>query len=124
MDQLPSESLLELVHMAEASIDVQFQVWLTITFAVIVASFASQGQPSIRIRGLMIALYVLAVAALYARWMTDGSRLVPMLDELLSRGIDAYPTAWIAPILRIATFIGGTGIAVYLMIHFHKKEPE
>jgi len=39
VDQISSADLLNLVLAQRSSIDLQFQFWLTITFAVIVASF-------------------------------------------------------------------------------------
>ena len=42
MDQLSPGELYELILLGEASIDSQFQLWLTCTFATIVASVAAR----------------------------------------------------------------------------------
>ena len=62
MDQIPTSDLLNLLLTQRASIDLQFQFWLSITFAVIVAGFVAGRRLDLKLRLLAAALYVLASA--------------------------------------------------------------
>lgn len=72
MDQVSTSDLLNLLLTQRASIDMQFQFWLSITFAVIVAGLVAGRRVNLKLRLLAAVLYVLATAHLATRWMYDG----------------------------------------------------
>ena len=120
MEELKSSEILELVALFEASIDVQFRVWVSITFAVVVASYASRGQLSKKIRWLMGGLYLLVVVAIFSRWLSDSFRVIQLIEILETRNIDMGVIA-IAPISRISTFFLGSIVALYVLYYYGKE---
>lgn len=60
MEELSLVQILELIRVNEAAIVTQFQTWLTITFATIVAVFAGKELLSFHIKWLITGLYLSA----------------------------------------------------------------
>ena len=119
MDQISSADLLNLVLAQRSSIDLQFQFWLTITFAVIVASFIAGPRLVPRLRLLAAILYVTASAHITARWMYDGVTANQWLKVLASRGVD-YQVPWIAAYLRMGLMLLGT-VSALVFLFWHAK---
>ena len=86
MDQIPTADLLNLLLTQRASIDLQFQFWLSITFAVIVAGFVAGPRLHYGLRLLAAVRYVVATAHLAIRWMYDGGVGERWVNVLVSRG--------------------------------------
>ena len=115
MDQIPTADLLELVLMQRDSIDLQFQFWLTITFAAIAAGHVAGPRLQYGLRTLITGLYVLASLHLALRWTHDGAVGSRWIDELVRRGVD-IDIPWIAVYLRTGLMLFGTlSAAVFLM---------
>lgn len=89
MDQIATADLLNLVLTQRGSIDLQFQFWLTITFAVIVAAFSASDRLGLNLRLLAATLYALASAHLMIRWMFDGAVGERWVKVLVSHGVDS-----------------------------------
>ena len=107
MDQVSTADLLNLLLAQRSSIDLQFQFWLTITFAVLVASFVAGHRLRWGLRWLAALLYAMASAHLIMRWMYDGTVGQHWVEELNRRGVDiAIP--WAAVYLRMALMGVGT----------------
>ena len=73
MDQVPTADLLNLLFVQRGSIDLQFQFWLSITFAVLAAGFVAGPRLRRGLRLLAAFLYAMASAHLMMRWMYDGA---------------------------------------------------
>ena len=85
MDQFSPAALAELYFIRESVIDAQFQFWITITFAVIVANFIAGKRLSKRSRYAAALLYSLAVVVLGSRWYyvaLDATQFRAQLREL------------------------------------------
>ena len=119
MDQISSADLLNLVLDQRTSIDLQFQFWLTITFAVIVASFIAGSRLVPKLRLLTALLYVLASAHITARWMYDGAAAQVWVAELARRGV-VYQVPWIAAYLRMGLMLLGT-VSALVFLFWHAK---
>ena len=117
MDTIDSSSLLELQFLAEASIDVQFQAWMAVSFAVIVAAYSARRALTLEIRLAVVAVYLFAAYALFARWMTEVDRLDQIQNTLLERGVDVLPVLF-APQARYTTYALGTLITVVAIFYF------
>ena len=120
MESLSSAELMEVITLLESSIDVQFQIWITATFAFIAANFVARGQLPKLVLFVTIALYSAIVIALWLRWITDGARGVILIQELNSRGID-FSSSSAAAIFRLATYTVGSATTVFLAIYFDRK---
>ena len=119
MDQISNAELIELIALFESSIDVQYQVWMAATFALIVASYGSRGKLSILVRAIIASIYLLAVVAIFLRWETDRMRIGLFVVELANRGIDVDVVDWL-PFFRRASFWLGTVAATSFVFYFHK----
>ena len=117
VEAIAIEYLMELVFMLESSIDVQFQAWLAITFAVIVASYSSRDTLRLSLRIIVVVAYLIAVLALFARAFTEVNRINLILIELASRGMDLEPILY-SPIVRLLAFVLGSLIAIVSIFYF------
>lgn len=107
MDQVPTPDLLNLLLAQRNSIDLQFQFWLTITFAVLAAGFVAGDRLRWGLRWLGAFLYAMASAHLMLRWMHDGTVGQHWVEELNRRGVD-FAVPWVAVYLRMALMGIGT----------------
>lgn len=117
MDTIDSGYLLELQFLAEASIDVQFQAWMAVSFAVVVAAYSARRALTLEIRLAVAVVYLFAAYALFARWMSEVYRLDQIQDVLLDRGVDVLPVLF-APQARYTTYALGTIITVVAIFYF------
>ncbi len=99
--------LIELLQNESASIDMQFQLWITITSAVIIASFAARHHLTFWMRAFVAIMYTLASATIAFRYANDASQFVFLHNELRIRGVD-YPTFIDLRILRALVYSCGT----------------
>ena len=121
MDAFSAAELSELWFQAQAAADTQFQYWLTITFAVVVAGFVAGERLSNKLRILAAALYLLATFLLMQRFghMATGSG--PYQQALIERGIDALPRQGLTIVItRVAVFLLGTASALYFLLRKDK----
>jgi hypothetical protein len=121
MDQIPTSDLLQLLLTQRASIDLQFQFWLSITFAVIVAGFVAGRRLDLRLRLLAAVLYVLATVHLAARWMYDGGVGERWVKVLVSRGVD-IGIPQVAVSFRMALMLLGTVSALVFLFRHDRRE--
>ena len=113
MDSLSTFELIEIALLSRESVDNQFQYWVTITFAVIVASFAAGEKLSRNWRVAISGLYLLATAMFFARYVSDGLQYQMYVDAFIARG-GKWGTQ-IVPILgvlRISIYAVGTIVAL------------
>lgn len=122
MNELSTAELLELRFMLESSIDMQFQAWMAVTFAVVVASYSGRSHLATHVRVVISIAYLLASYALFARWLTEVDRLEEFTRILLERGISMNP-GFGAPFARVSTYALGTLITVVAIFYFRADEP-
>lgn len=96
----------------------QFQLWITVTSAVVIASFAAGQQFSQWMKIFIAFMYALASAAIGLRYANDASQFLFLHNELKLRGIE-YPTVIDLRILR--TLVYGCGTIATTMFIFAKS---
>ena len=106
MTEVSIAEIIELLQNESASIDMQFQLWLAITSAVIIAVFTGQHHLSFRVKAFIAFLYTLASATILLRYANDASQFVFLKDELRIRGVE-YPTIIDLRILRALVYMCG-----------------
>ena len=114
MEELTLAEILELIRINEEAMVIQFQTWLTITFATIVAVFAGRNLLTGLMRWLVTMLYLLAslaVTALSIYLAENNALLVTILD---SRDI-AVAAPVFAGITSFILFLAGVGTTVYFI---------
>ncbi len=84
MNEITVAELIELLQNESASIDMQFQLWITITSAVVIASFAARHHLSFWMRAFVAVMYSLASATIAFRYANDASQWVFLSNELAS----------------------------------------
>ena len=114
MDQPSAADLFELIMIAEASIDTQFQFWITITFATIVASFVSRNLLTTQMRVLISSLYLIATVVVASRWYYDVEDILAFNDMLGTLG-HTPTTPLITALSRGVLMILGTFSTLYFV---------
>ena len=114
MNEITVAELIELLQNESASIDMQFQLWITITSAVIIASFAARHHLTFWLRAFIAVMYTLASATIAFRYANDASQFVFLHNELRIRGVD-YPTFIDLRTLRSLVFSFGTVATLVFM---------
>jgi hypothetical protein len=122
MDQVSTADLLNLLLAQRSSIDLQFQFWFTITFAVLAAGFVAGQRLRRGLRWLAALLYAMASVHLMLRWMNDGALGERWVEELVRRGVD-FSIPWPAVYLRVALMIVGTVGTLVFLITAARQDP-
>jgi len=122
MDQVSVAELIQLLQNESVSIDMQFQLWITITSAVVIASFAARDNLSLSLRLFIASMYSLAVIALLVRYANDASQFVFIKMELSSRGVE-YPAVGDLRLIRgIVYSIGSLGTLLFVFVNPRKRK--
>lgn len=107
MDETTVAELIQLLQNESASIDTQFQLWTTITSAVLIASFAARLHLSFPLKTVIAVMYLLASATIVLRYANDASQFEFLMGELRNRGVD-YPSFIDLRVLRVPVYSVGT----------------
>src|SRR6056297_1714974 len=87
MEELAVAEILELIRINEEAMVIQFQTWLTITFATIVAVFAGRNLLTGLMRWLVTMLYLLASLAVTALSLYLAENNALLVAILVSRDV-------------------------------------
>jgi hypothetical protein len=125
MTELSEEALHNLCYNALSFADNLFQMWLTVTFAAILAIYFSQSNITPYMRRLLIGLYIGASAMLVGRWcVAIFYHFLTYQNQLIDQGLLPFPTpkyAGILGLLHLTLYVFGTGGTLYFMIKFSQK---
>jgi hypothetical protein len=116
MDSIETSDLIGLMLGLRESMDIQIQFWMSVTFAVVVASFSAGERLSLRLRILSGLLYLAATSTFIARWIHDYNEMQVLLDEINIRGL-GFEALTIPASLRVLLIAVGT---VSVMIFLFK----
>jgi hypothetical protein len=89
-------------------IDTQFQFWMSITFAVLVASFVADERLSRMERMIVTALYICAAAILLERYMSAVSHMQDVMALFDASGFPRPDVPTFAAYLRLGLFTVGS----------------
>jgi hypothetical protein len=115
MDQYSAAELTELWLMSQSEINAQFEFWLTVSFAVIVASFIGRKRLNRNLRFVVALLYSLAVIVFVSRWYYAVGEAQMFRAALLESGV-ALSTPWITAIARVTLVALGTLTALIFLL--------
>ena len=117
MEQLTTFEYVETYFLASAATDAQFQYWLTVTFAVIVASFVAGDRLSRDLRWIVSGLYILACFVFVSRSFVYGATLIAAAEHLQTVGMaDLVPTLGIWGYGKPLLFLVGTSAALWFLL--------
>jgi hypothetical protein len=117
MDKYSYAELTEFFFLAQSAMDTQFQYWITVTFAAVVAGFIAGERLTRLVRILAATLYILASVVLFMRFIGSALTMVGIQEFLMEE--DAFALAQfglrLAP-LRISLFLVGTAAALFFLL--------
>ena len=114
MEELTVAEILDLIRINEQAMVIQFQTWLTITFATIVAVFAGRNLLTGLMRWLVTMLYLLASLAVTALSIYLAENNALLVTILASRDV-AVAAPVFAGITSFVLFLAGVGTTVYFI---------
>ena len=120
MSAIETSDLIDLMLVLRESMDMQIQFWITVTFAVVVASVSASKRLSFRLRILSALLYLVATAAFISRWYHDYNEMQLFLTEINIRGLE-FEALQIPASLRVALIGIGTFSAVIFLFKDYIK---
>ena len=126
MDQFSPAELTEIIFLARSSMDTQFQFWVSITFAAVVAGFIAGDRLTQRMRYVAASLYALAALVLILRFFDAARTVVSVGDALREAGVTIFPgvgpVVVVLVVSRYLLFGLGTAAALYFLVR-EKPEP-
>ena len=120
MDSISTAELLELGLLLRDDIEDQFEFWLSVTFAVIAASFVAGAKLKLSWRAVIGGLYVLTTSLFYIRFRMSGALLSSYVQEAIERGAVWTEIGAPLPMLRTLIFAVGT-IATMWFLYWNSK---
>ena len=122
MTKLSEEALHNLCYNALSFADSLFQMWLTVTFAAILAIYFSHSNITPYMRRLLIGLYFGASVMLTGRWyVAIMFHFLTYQNQLIENGWLPFPTpenARILGALPLLLYLFGTAATLYFMATF------
>ncbi len=123
MESVPTAELIELLLNLVNQLDLQFQYWLSVSFAVIVTSYIAGDRLSMKIRIYIFLLYILASSIFSIRYFGSRTQVLFLSQELLTRVTDWPNLGGLTSPVRQFTFIAGIiGTTWFLLFSKSKKE--
>lgn len=122
MTELSEEALHNLCYSALSFADNLFQMWLTVTFAAILAIYFSHSNITPYLRRLLIGLYLGASIMLIGRWwVAIFHHFLTYQNQLIGNGRLSFPTpeyAGFLGVLHLMLYLIGTAATLYFMLKF------
>jgi hypothetical protein len=119
MGYLSREALNDLIYSAIAFGVYLFEIWLTVTFAAILAIYFTRDHISSFMRVLLIALYTGTAILLTGRWCVAMIHVLHYMNELTGGGMEPFPTpqpfGLIMGFLHLTMFLAGSVATIYFM---------
>ena len=106
MEELSLVQILELIRVNEAAIVTQFQTWLTITFATIVAVFAGKELLSFHIKWLITGLYLSASITITGMCIYLAESNVAFTSLLQLRNVEIASPLFASVALFVLVLVG------------------
>ena len=114
--------LYNLLCLAEGSLDRLFNMWISGTFAVVLACYFAAERMGRFMYLFVSLLYVFFTAIVAIRWLENGQRFLIFFDQLIAQGEMIESSASpIMPFLTVSTFFGGSIGALCFAWYSYKK---
>ena len=114
--------LYNLLYLAEGSLDRLFNMWISGTFAVVLACYFAAERMGRFMYLFVSLLYIFFTTIVAIRWLENGQRYIVFNDQLIAQGeVIESSTSAIMPFLTVSTFLGGTIGALYFAWHSYKN---
>ena len=118
-EELTNEELIQLYDVVTGSVNAQFELWLTITFAVIIASYLAGHRLARSLQYLMATLYTAVSVLLYL--MLLGAVQFSQQFDALNVGLSSESNViLVIVVLRTSVWILGTIATIVFIFKGHK----
>ena len=127
MDLISNAELVEIYWLIQERVDAQFQYWLSVSFAVIVACFVAGERLNSKLRLLLTALYFLAAGVFIMKYFTNQTALIMYVSEMNSRALnyrDLGASEYLLPTIvwfRQILFLVGTITTIWFLYSNHTQ---
>jgi hypothetical protein len=118
MQEYSYAELTEFLFLAQSTMDTQFQYWVTLTFAAVVAAFLAGEALLSTVRILAAVLYLMASLVLILRFASAGLTTIGIrgfLDAANASVVNSFGLS-VLPVLRMPLLIFGTVAVTYFLI--------
>ena len=106
---MSQESIYSTLYATLALTDSIFQIWITLTFAVLIATYVAEGRFDPALYRLVFGLYAFASGILFVRFASAAYQAFHYKNLLRTRGFEPWPTP------NIVSLIIGIGTFVFLL---------
>jgi hypothetical protein len=124
MNEMSVAELVELSALMGETAGIQFQYWLAITFATIVASYIAGPSLDLKLKVGIAVLYVLSAVLFAIVYGTYLARYIVFIELLQTTGV-TYPATlfglFVGP-LRIVIWLIGSGLTLWFIFHNRKAK--
>ena len=123
---LSTEEAIELLALSIENINQQFELWLTITFAVIVASYIAGHKLSRVFRLWFVTLYLMVSILLFLMLASSGLTIQTLIaNSPTPLGFDTSdPLSIVVIALRVLVWIVGTAVTVFFILRGFRAEDD
>jgi membrane-associated HD superfamily phosphohydrolase len=120
-EELSNEELIQLYEVVTGSVNAQFELWLTITFAVIIASYIAGHRLAKSLQYLMATLYT-AVSVLLYLMLVGAVQFSQQFDAITFGASSASNVAGAIVVLRTSVWILGTIATIVFIFKGHNDD--
>jgi len=120
-EELTNEELIQLYDVVTSSVNAQFELWLTITFAVIIASYIAGHRLAKSLQYLIAILYT-AVSALLFLMLVGAVQFSEQFDALTAGTSSASDVVGTIVVLRTSVWILGTIATIVFIFKGHNDD--
>ena len=116
---MSQELIYEVLYDSLSLADSILQIWMTVTFAVIVATYIAGGRVGSVVYRLVSSLYGLYAAVLITRYGSSAFQIFHYRSILIERGLEPWPVPyWVSIVIGSGTFLlmfAGTVATLWFM---------
>ena len=120
-EELTNEELIQLYDVVTSSVNAQFELWLTITFAVIIASYIAGHRLAKSLQYLIAILYT-AVSALLFLMLLGAVQFSEQFDALTAGTSSASDVVGTIVVLRTSVWILWTIATIVFIFKGHNDD--
>ena len=120
-EELSNEELIQLYDVVTGSVNAQFELWLTITFAVIIASYLAGHRLAKSLQYLIATLYT-AVSVLLFLMLLGAVQFSQQFDELVMGASSESSVVLAIVVLRTSVWVLGTIATIVFIFKGHKDD--
>ena len=116
MDSLSTAEIYELYFMVQEQLDVQFQYWLSISFALVIAIYIGREAIEYKIRRVASALYIVCTVMFFFKYINSMNHAAHISMELTLREVPAENIFGLIVLpLRLIIFVCGTITTIWFV---------